>query len=77
MYLKTLFEETNRKVQTHNTFLQISAYGIPALQTIVALVLRLVDADELLGEDEKVEKMNLKISKVLFFHRNVLRWKSI
>lgn len=33
----------------HNTFLQIVIWGLPAIHTIVALITKLVDADELLG----------------------------
>lgn len=32
-----------------NTFFQICAFGLPAIQTVVVLVSRLVDADELIG----------------------------
>ena len=38
-----------KETPSHNTFLQIVIWGLPAIQTIVALIAKLVDADELLG----------------------------
>lgn len=49
----------------HNTFLQICAFGIPAIQTIVSLVIRLVDADELLGKI--IFLINIHITYHTFF----------
>lgn len=40
----------NKKNPNHNTFLQIIVWGLPAIQTIIALVTKLIDADELLGK---------------------------
>ncbi|EDV73626.1 frizzled, partial [Culex quinquefasciatus] len=34
---------------SYNTLFQLAAWGLPALQTVVVLVVRLVDADELFG----------------------------
>lgn len=39
-----------KKNPNHNTFLQILIWGLPAIQTIIALITKLIDADELLGE---------------------------
>lgn len=38
------------KQDPQNTFFQICAFGLPAIQTVVTLITRQVDADELLGE---------------------------
>uniref|UniRef100_A0A8D8FCJ9 Frizzled-4 n=1 Tax=Culex pipiens TaxID=7175 RepID=A0A8D8FCJ9_CULPI len=35
---------------SYNTLFQLAAWGLPALQTVVVLVVRLVDADELFGK---------------------------
>jgi frizzled 4 len=37
------------KQDPQNTFFQICAFGLPAIQTVVTLITRQVDADELLG----------------------------
>uniref|UniRef100_A0A182NGK3 Frizzled/Smoothened 7TM domain-containing protein n=1 Tax=Anopheles dirus TaxID=7168 RepID=A0A182NGK3_9DIPT len=35
---------------SHDTLFQLAAWGIPALLTVIVLVARLVDADELFGK---------------------------
>ncbi|KXJ81067.1 hypothetical protein RP20_CCG021252 [Aedes albopictus] len=35
---------------SYNTLFQLAAWGLPALQTVIVLVVRLVDADELFGK---------------------------
>lgn len=37
------------KGDSYNSVTQLAAWGLPALQTVSVLVVRLVDADELLG----------------------------
>jgi hypothetical protein len=53
--LRQYFEEvmgnnTMKKNPNHKTFLQILIWGLPAIQTIIALITKLIDADELLGK---------------------------
>lgn len=37
---------------TYSTLVRLTAWGVPALQTVAVLVARFVDADELLGEKD-------------------------
>ena len=39
-----------KKENGHRKLLLVVAWGLPAIQTIIALAARLVDADELLGK---------------------------
>lgn len=48
-YLKEAYGNQVTKQDPQNTFFQICAFGLPAIQTVITLVARLVDADELLG----------------------------
>lgn len=64
-----------KETPSHNTFLQIVIWGFPAIQTIVALIAKLVDADELLGTTFR-HINNLKLTILVTF-RDVLHWKSI
>lgn len=36
--------------ETYSSLTQLTAWGLPAIQTLLVLVTRLVDADELMGE---------------------------
>lgn len=47
-----------KETPSHNTFLQIVIWGLPAIQTIVALIAKLVDADELLGRNLIVKEIS-------------------
>lgn len=47
-----------KETPSHNTFLQIVIWGLPAIQTIVALIAKLVDADELLGRNFMMKEIS-------------------
>lgn len=57
-------------------FFQICAFGLPAIQTVIALVAKLVDADELLGMLLKIFN-RLQLTNISTIFRNLLRWQSI
>lgn len=48
-HIKEAYGNPAIKHETQNTFFQIFAFGAPAIQTVITLISRLVDADELLG----------------------------
>lgn len=45
--------------ETYSSLTQLTAWGLPALQTLLVLVTRLVDADELIGELNQLNMDNL------------------
>lgn len=51
--------------ETYSSLTQLTAWGLPAIQTLLVLVTRLVDADELIGEYVH-QKIDRKKSTVFY-----------
>lgn len=50
---------------SHDTLFQLAAWGIPAVLTVIVLVARLVDADELFGKSFVVSVVRGRVIFVL------------
>lgn len=50
-HIKEAYGSVAMKNDKHNTLFQILSFGIPALLTVITLIARYVDADELLGKN--------------------------
>lgn len=50
------------RTDSYSSLTQLTAWGVPALQTVAVLVSRFVDADELLG---KWKKLLLRVEQIL------------
>lgn len=63
--------------ETYSSLTQLTAWGLPAIQTLLVLVTRLVDADELIGELKICAKGNFVHPKnnqeVFLFLKNVMQ----
>jgi frizzled 4 len=75
-HIKEAYGSVAMKNDKHNTLFQILSFGLPAILTVITLIARYVDADELLGKIKYIFFISIFYYKHSFISRNLFCWKS-